>query len=106
MLARFLPVHVTRVIAYLRPINPRWGDVKLRAFCKETIGMAPDGSTAFLFTNKSQDCLILFSDALGGDQVLMKKLAKGAFLLPAPPAEGGEFVTMSPKMLPRLFRSE
>jgi len=40
-----------------------------------------------------------------GDETIMKKLDKGAFLLPAPDAEGAPFVTLRPSMLPRLFRS-
>lgn len=49
---------------------------------------------------------MMYSVGDGGDQVLMKKLDRGVFLLPAPPADGRKFVTMSPKMVSRLFRSE
>lgn len=38
-------------------------------------------------------------------QTLMRKLDKGAFLLPAAPEEGTPYVIMKPKMLSKLFRS-
>jgi hypothetical protein len=36
--------------------------------------------TAFLFTNRARDCLLLFSTDRGDDQTMMKKLEKGARL--------------------------
>ena len=105
MLQSFLPASATRVVVYLTPINMRLGPAKLRELCGETIGIAPNASTAFLFTNKAQDCLLMYFTDESGDQTLIKKLDKGAFLLPAPDGEGREFVIMKASMLPRLFRS-
>ncbi len=101
MLQAFLPTPATRVVVYLKPINLRWGPAKLRELCVETIGIEPDNRTAFLFTNKSRDCLLMFF----ADESMLKKLDKGAFLLPAPDSDGAEFVTMKASMLPRLFRA-
>jgi len=105
MLDRFIPAFATRVVVYLHPINVRWGATKLRAFCTETLGIAPDYSTAFVFANKARDCLLMYSLDDADGQVLLKKLNRGAFLLPA--ASDGEtpYVIMRPKMLSRLFRS-
>ena len=35
----------------------------------------------------------------------MKRLDKGAFILPAPTESGASYVIMRPAMLPRLFRA-
>lgn len=105
MLDAFFPPSATRIVIYLKPVSMRWGETKLRAFCRDELGLEPDPFTAFLFTNKARDCLLLYSADSTGDQVLIKKLEKGAFLLPAAPPDGAPFVTMTYKMLPRLFRS-
>ena len=89
---------------YLKPINVRLGPAKLRELCVETLGVEPDTRTAFVFTNKARDCLLMYFADESGDQTLVKKLEKGAFLLPVPDREGAELVTMKPKMLSRLFR--
>ena len=105
MLDLFIPSYATRVVVYLYPVNMRWGAPKLRAFCTDTIGVAPDYTTAFVFTNKARDCLLMYSlDDFDG-QILMKKLDKGAFLLPAAADEETPYVIMKPKMLAKLFRS-
>ena len=89
---------------YLEPINVRLGAERLRKLCTESIGLEPDPFTAFLFTNRSKDSLLLFSALRSGDQTLVKKLERGAFLLPAPEAAGKPFVIMRPTVLARLFR--
>ena len=69
------------------------------------MGIEPDYSTAFIFTNKARDCLLMYSlDDFDG-QILIKKLTKGAFLLPAASDEGTPYAIMKPKMLGKLFRS-
>jgi hypothetical protein len=105
MLETFLPASATRVVVYLEPINMRWGPDRLGAFCREVIGVEPDQSTCFLFVNRQRDTLLMYFLGFDGDQTLMKKLDKGAFLLPAPDADGKPFVILRPSMLPRLFRS-
>lgn len=104
MLQAFLPTHATRVVVYLKPVSARWGPTKLRQLCTEDLGIEPDGFTVFLFTNKARDSLLLYWKDWEGEQTLLKKLNKGAFLLPAPKQEGEPFVTMRPKALARLFR--
>jgi hypothetical protein len=104
MLEALLPANTTRVVVYLKPISMRLGTERLRKLCTEAIGVEPDPFTAFLFANKARDCLLLFSTGRSGDQTLMKRLDKGAFLLPAPEAEGKPFVIMRSTVVARLFR--
>ncbi|MGD0837718.1 MAG: IS66 family insertion sequence element accessory protein TnpB [Polyangia bacterium] len=104
-LQTLLPQSVTRVVVYLQPINLRWGPEKLGTFCRDVIGVEPDPSTWFLFVNRRRDTLLMYFLGFDGDETILKKLDKGAFLLPAPQAEGAPFVIFRPSMLPRLFRS-
>lgn len=104
MLQALLPASATRIIVYLKPINIRSGPAKLRELCATTIGIEPNAFTAFLFTNKSRDTLLMYFEDSTGDQTVMKKLERGAFLLPAPEQEGAAYVIMRPKVLGRLFR--
>ena len=105
MLQAFLPASATRIVLYLQPINPRWGTAKLRALCRDVLCIEPDLSTCFLFVNPARDTLLLYFLDIDGEQTLMKRLDKGAFLLPAPEADGAPFVVLRPSMLPRLFRT-
>jgi hypothetical protein len=104
-LETFLPKSATRVVVYLQPINLRWGAEKLGAFCREVIGVEPNQSTCFLFVNRRRDTLLMYFLGFDGDETIMKKLDKGAFLLPVPDTEGAPFVILRPSMLPRLFRA-
>lgn len=105
MLDALLPANATRVIVYLDPVSMRTGTDGLRKLCAERMGIEPDPFTAFLFSNRTRDCLLLFTTPRSGDQTLTKRLEKGAFLLPAPSAEGKPFVILRPSVLGRLFRS-
>jgi hypothetical protein len=105
MLQAFLPESATRIVLYLQPINIRWGTAKLGALCRDVLGMEPDISTCILFVNRARDTLLLYFLDFDGEQALMKRLDKGAFLLPAPEADGKPFVVLRPSMLPRLFRT-
>jgi hypothetical protein len=104
MLEALLPASATRIVVYLEPISMRWGPERLRELCAQAVGIEPDPFTPFVFTNKARDCLLLLSTGPCGDQVLLKKLEKGAFLLPAPEVEGKPFVFMRSAVLARLFR--
>lgn len=104
MLQRFLPDSANRVVVYLEPISMRWGTDRIRRFCQDELGVEPDPGTAFLFLNSKRDTLLLYFVDGEGDQLLMKKLDRGSFLLPAPD-DDASFVTMKPSMLPRLFRT-
>jgi hypothetical protein len=105
MLQAFLPKWATRIVVYLQPINVRWGAAKLSAVCREVLGMDPDIHTCFLFVNARRDTMLMYFLDADGEQTLMKKLDKGAFLLPAPEADGAPFVILRPSMLSRLFRA-
>jgi IS66 Orf2 like protein len=104
MLEAFLPASATRIVVYLEPISMRWGPERLRILCAQAVGIEPDPSTAFVFTNKARDCLLLLSTGPDGDHVLLKKLEKGGFLLPAPEVAGKSFVVLRSAVLARLFR--
>jgi hypothetical protein len=104
MLKHLIPASAKRVVVYLRPISMRWGATKLRALCRNELGMEPDSSTAFLFVNKKHDCLLLYSTDHNGDQTLTNKLESGTFIVPAPERDGAPFVVMRPAILPRMFR--
>lgn len=104
MLDLLLPQGTRRVVVYLTPISARLGHERLKALCRDTIGIEPDDTTAFIFTNKKRDTLLMYALDDVGDRVLMKKLDKGAFLLPAPDDTKKNFATLKPSMLHKLFR--
>lgn len=56
---QLMPANLKRVVVYLQPISMRWGPTKLRALCRDEIGIEPDSATAFLFVNKGHDSLML-----------------------------------------------
>lgn len=101
----FVPVAVSRLVVGLEPVNMRWREDRIRSYCRDELGLEPDTSTAFLFTNSKRDNLLLYCLDSDGDRLVQKKLEKGAFLLPAPETEGAAYVTMKRSMLSRLFRS-
>ena len=105
MLEYFIPQETRQVVIYLKPISMRWGPTKLRSFCVEELGMEPDPYTAFLFFNRSQDSLLMYMDAASGEQTVIRKLDRGAFVVPVADADGAPLVTMKPAMIPKLFRA-
>ncbi|HWO11119.1 MAG TPA: IS66 family insertion sequence element accessory protein TnpB [Polyangiaceae bacterium] len=105
MLQAFLPQSATRVVVYLEPINIRWGTRKLGVFCREVVGIEPDIRTCFLFVNARRDTLLVYFIDADGEQTILKKLDKGAFLLPAPEPGSAPFVIFRRSALARLFRA-
>jgi hypothetical protein len=83
----------------------RFGSDKLAAHCREVLRIEPDEDTCFIFANRQKDTLLMYFRAPGGDEITMKRLEKGAFILPATPELGAPYVIMRPAMIPRLFRS-
>ena len=104
MLDLLIPPRIQKLLVYPKPISMRWGATKLRSFCTDTLGVEPQPNTAFLFTNKKQDTLLLYLVHDDGDQTLTQKLDKGAFLLPAPKPDGSPFVSMRRSAIAKLFR--
>lgn len=104
MLDFLIPPQINKVLVYPKPISMRWGATKLRSFCADALGVEPQPDTAFLFTNKKQDTLLLYVVTDDGDQTLTKKLDKGAFLVPTAKPDGEPFVTMGRPALSKLFR--
>jgi hypothetical protein len=70
----------------------------------DALGVEPQPDTAFLFTNKKQDTLLLYLVCDDGDQTLTKRLDRGAFLVPTAKPDGRPFVTVRRAALSRLFR--
>ena len=104
MLDLLIPHGTTRVVIYRTPIDTRYGPDKLRALCREVLRIEPDEHTAFVFTNRRRDTLVLYVLDDSGDRTLTKKLERGGFILPAPDASGSEVATLKPSMLGKLFR--
>lgn len=104
MLDLLIPPQIDRVLIYTKPTSMRWGATKLRSLCAAALGAEPRPDTAFLFTNKKQDTLLLFLVCEDGDQTLTKKLDRGAFLVPTAKPDGAAFVSMRRSALPKLFR--
>lgn len=104
MLDLLIPRQINKVLIYPKPISMRWGLTKLRSFCTNTLGIEPRPDTAFLFTNKKQDTLLLYLVSEDGDQSLTKKLDRGAFLVPTAKPDGAPFVTVRRSALSKLFR--
>ena len=104
MLDLLIPRRINKVLIHPKPISMRWGATKLRSFCADTLGVEPEPDTAFLFTNKKQDTLLLYLVCEDGDQTLTKKLDKVAFLVPTAKPDGAPFVTMRRSALSKLFR--
>jgi hypothetical protein len=90
--------------AYLcqKPINMRWGDKKLTAMCKESLGVEPTPGVAFLFFNRKKDSLKLFFRDQRGPNDVQKWMPRGGFLLPTS-VEGKDFIPIAPTLVPRLF---
>jgi hypothetical protein len=99
-----IPPQIDKVLIYSKPVSMRWGATKLRSFCADTLGSDPQPDTAFLFTNKKQDTLLLYLVCEDGDQTLMKKLDRGAFVVPIAKPGGDSFVSVRRSALPKLFR--
>ena len=100
----FIPPQIDKVLIYPKPISMRWGATKLRSFCADALGVEPQSDTAFLFTNKTQDALLLYRVRDDGDQTLTRKLDRGAFLMPTAKPDGPPFVTVRRSALAKLFR--
>jgi transposase len=100
-----MPPSVSQLVVYLDPVDTRWGPDRLRALCQEEIGMKPDAATGFIFTNRKKDRLLMYYVTENGDGVTLKKLERGAFLLPAPTPDGKRWVVMKAAMAARLFRA-
>ncbi|MBK9000864.1 MAG: IS66 family insertion sequence element accessory protein TnpB [Myxococcales bacterium] len=99
-----IPPQIDTVLIYPKPVSMRWRATKLRSFCADTLGSEPQPDTAFLFTNKKQDTLLLYLVCENGDQTLTKKLDRGAFMVPTAKPGGAPFVSMRRAALSRLFR--
>ena len=54
---------------------------------------------------QDRNCLLLYSIDSDGDRTVTKKLERGAFVVPAPEADGSPFVILRPSILQRLFKS-
>src|SRR6266536_62440 len=84
MIKHLIPANLKRVVVYLQPISMRWGTAKLRSLCRDKLGIEPDFSTAFLFVNKSHDCLLVYSPDANGDRTSCRSSKKAHSSSPRP----------------------
>lgn len=103
MLEAFFPKDAKNVLVYLLPINMRWGPEKIRALVTDTLGGPPHVASAYLFTNKKQDSLLLYFLDGTGKRTLQKRIERGTFVLPKLFAEGKPWATIDRSMLGQLF---
>lgn len=104
MLDLFLLPSTRRLVLFPAPINARWGPDRLRVACERDLGLTLDRRTAVIFHNRKQDTLVLYMLDEDGDRCITKKLERGAFLLPVPPA-GKKYVVLRASNVASLFRS-
>lgn len=104
MLDLFIPPSTRRLVLYPVPINPRWVPDRLRVACERDLGLTLDPATAVLFHNRKKDTLVLYTLDRTGDRCVVKKVERGAFLLPVP-AEGKKYVVLAASKVASLFRA-
>lgn len=104
MLQHLIPPSIRRLVLFPVPINVRWGPDRLRVACERDLGLTLDRKTAVIFHNRKQDTLVLYTLDEDGDCCIMKKLERGAFLLPVVPA-GERYVVIEASKVGSLFRT-
>lgn len=104
MLELFVPPSTRRLVLFPVPIDVRWGPDKLRIACERDLGLTLDLTTAVIFHNRKQDTLVLYALDERGDSCITKKLERGVFLLPVPPA-GQRYVVLEVSKVASLFRT-
>lgn len=103
MLEMLLPAHVTTIVVYPSPIAMNRGPDALRKLCADELGVEAKNGTVVLFHNRAKDTLKLYWEDPSGDQVVTKKLDRGAFLVPVVPPDA-KYATVAPGALRRMFR--
>ena len=86
--------------AYLcqKPISMRWGEKKLTALCKESLGVEPAVGVAFVFFNRKKDSLKLFFRDHRGPNEVQKWMPRGGFC-----SRPLLRIAIVPTLVPRLF---
>ena len=98
------PPAVRRLVLYPEPINTRVGLDALRKLSEQGLGLTLDPSTAVVFHNRTRDTLVVYCVTRSGDESIVKKMDRGAFMLPVP-SPGERYATVEASKLQTLFRS-
>ena len=100
----YIDIPFSSIHLYQKPINMRWGEVKLTEICRTELKRKPKINELYLFYNTKRDTLKLFWLDGNGSQEISKMMPRGGFMLPAP--ESGDTIVKIPRdKLNTLFRS-
>jgi transposase len=95
--------HGVQVFVALEPINLCYSFDRLAGLAMETTGYDARSGALFVFFGKRRDALkILFFDGTGAC-IFYKRLNRGTFRLPEPPAPGARHVEVDDTMLDALL---
>ena len=99
-----LPPKTKWVELFTKPLPANWGPERLKRFLTVECGIDVAVGRAFLFFNKSKSQLKLYFRDDQGDQMLVKALRRGGFMVPVPdPSQ--DFIKVPRAKLEVLFRS-
>ncbi len=92
-----------QVFVALEPVDMRYGYERLSGMVRERMGYEPRCGALFVFVGRRRHLVkILFADATGRC-LFAKRLDKGVFSLPAPPAEDASHVEVDDATLDALL---
>jgi transposase len=92
-----------QVFVALEPVDLRYSFDRLSGLAKEQVGYDPRSGALFVFYGRRRDALkILFFDG-GGMCIFYKRLDKGTFRVPEPPAKDAKHVEIEETMLDALL---
>ena len=95
--------HGVEVFVGLDPIDLRWGFNRLSGLVTETLRRDVRGGALFVFFGKQREAMkLLFFDG-SGLCLFYKRLDKGTFRVPTPPADGAITMEISERELDDLL---
>lgn len=95
--------HGVEVFVGLDPIDLRWGFERLKGLVAERLGREARSGALFLFFGRRRDALkVLFFDG-SGLCLFYKRLDRGTFRVPEPPAAGVQAVEIDERALDDLL---
>jgi transposase len=92
-----------QVFVAIEPVDMRFGIERLSVLVRERMGYEPRGGALFVFVGRRRQIVkVLFADATGVC-VFYKRLDRGLFSLPAPPAADATHVEIDESALDALL---